>query len=346
MAATATVAYPKFLHDKNPGNKKLMVGLIGCANESMNVLKVFLSNTNVECSAIFDTNEKKLSKAGNKIFCLQQKKPRLYRNLQQFIDDKSINSVIDAGITPGFSSTLLAVEAGKNTYVIENGTHDLEDYQLLLNYQKRNSNIIQLNRWQMNARHWKAAKKFIRSGRFDVQKIHVWDYSGGLYNKSSNFLMGYALECLNNKIPGSAITTSIRSGSDHPESMMTVFETENINLLWDHSVRTSNRPYGKASGVAFHTSESTVLVHPNGSEVIYNSHHGEKINKALCIARPDDAEKARFLRIRDFLNCIKETAAPRESEIENAVKTALSEKMAQISLQSGRKIFADNIMKV
>lgn len=161
-------------------NDKLTVALVGCKGMGMYNLTDHLKQPGITCAALCDVDNNILQERANTIAELTGKKPQLYRDYRQVIDDKDIDIVIIG--TPDHWHCLPAVEAcaaGKDVYVEKPLANSIAECQVMLKAARKYNRIVQVGQQQRSGQHWQDVVAMVRSGKLGtIRKIKAWGYFG------------------------------------------------------------------------------------------------------------------------------------------------------------------------
>ncbi len=180
LATAAAAAAPAFMQACASPNEKIVVGLIGCNGMGFHNLTTFLKQPNVECAALCDVDRNVLEKRAAEVEKIQGKKPLLYGDFRELIDNQDINVVING--TPDHWHTLInisACQAGKDLYTEKPLANTIEECKLMIKAQKRYDNVIQVNQWQRSDPHWNNVVQYLREGEMGrVRSVRAWSFVG------------------------------------------------------------------------------------------------------------------------------------------------------------------------
>ncbi len=180
VAAAAVSVTPTVFSACASPNEKIVVGLVGCLGMGFSNLKAFLSQPNVECGAMADVDRNVLEERAAEVEKIQNKKPVLYDDYRQLLDNKDIDVVINA--TPDHWHTLVginAMEAGKNLYTEKPLANSIQECNLMVAAQKRYGSVVQVGQWQRSDPHWKAAVDYLHEGNIGrIRSVRAWSYVG------------------------------------------------------------------------------------------------------------------------------------------------------------------------
>ena len=131
-----------------------------------------------------------------------------------------------------------------------------------------------------------APMRTFNSSRFHFNFRWFWDYEGGLMTDWGVHLMDYALLGMK---AGTPKTISAMGGDfaypelyqETPDTLMTLFEFDHFNVLWDHAIGIGNGDFGLDHGIAFIGNNATLVVSRHGWEVIDEPLNKNKIGKPM-----------------------------------------------------------------
>jgi len=109
--------------------------------------------------------------------------------------------------------------------------------------------------------------------RFHFNFRWYWDYAGGLMTDWGVHLIDYALLGMNAKFPKSAAALGGKYAypdgpEETPDTLTTLFEFDDYNLIWEHAQGISNGQYGRDHGIAYIGNNGTLVLDRGGWEVI------------------------------------------------------------------------------
>ncbi len=182
LAAAAIGAVPSIMNACASPGERIGVGLIGCRSMGFSDLKSFLrEENNIDCVALCDVDSKILESQGTEVEKMTGKKPVLYADFRELLENPDIDAVIIG--TPDHwhaYQMMVALEAGKHVYVEKPMGHSIEECQAMVkaaaNYPKL---AVQVGMWQRSSKHWFEASEIVKSGKLgDVHLVKAWIYKG------------------------------------------------------------------------------------------------------------------------------------------------------------------------
>ncbi|MBN1822643.1 MAG: Gfo/Idh/MocA family oxidoreductase [Prolixibacteraceae bacterium] len=181
IAAAAISSTPAILNACASPNEKITVALIGCRGMGFTDLQAFLKEDNVECIGLCDVDSQILEGRAAEVENLTQKRPVLYKDFREVLDNPDINTVIIG--TPDHWHALMmimALEAGKHVYVEKPMGHSIEECNTMVKAAaKYPKQVVQVGMWQRSSKHWFDASEVVKSGELgDVKLVKAWIYKG------------------------------------------------------------------------------------------------------------------------------------------------------------------------
>lgn len=157
---------------------KITIALIGCNGMGWYNLTDHLKFPEVECAALCDVDENVLNKRAAELEKLTSKKPKLYKDYRQVLDDKNINAVIIG--TPDHWHCLMAVnacEAGKDVYVEKPLANSIAECDAMVKAARKHKRVVQVGQQQRSGQHWQDVVGIVKSGKLGlIRKIKTWAY--------------------------------------------------------------------------------------------------------------------------------------------------------------------------
>jgi predicted dehydrogenase len=159
---------------------KLVIGAIGINGMGFNNLKAFLNIPGVECAALCDVDRNVLEKRAKETEEITGKKPKLYNDYRELLDQKDIDAVIIG--TPDHWHCLQmihACEAGKDVYVEKPLGNSIGECNLMVKAAKRYNKVVQVGQWQRSDPHWQNSVKYLRAGNLGrIRSVKSWSNVG------------------------------------------------------------------------------------------------------------------------------------------------------------------------
>lgn len=118
--------------------------------------------------------------------------------------------------------------------------------------------------------------------RFHFNFRWYWDYAGGLMTDWGVHLIDYALLGMDAKFPKSAVALGGKYAypngpEETPDTLATLYEFEDHNLIWEHAQGISNGQYGRDHGIAYIGNNGTLVLGRGGWEVIADEKRMEPV---------------------------------------------------------------------
>lgn len=166
------------LHGGVQLNDKISVALIGAHGMGWYNLTDHLKSPEVECVALCDVDDSVLRERSAELEKLTGRKPKLYKDYRQVLDDKTIDAVIIA--TPDHWHCLMAVnacEAGKDVYVEKPLANSIAECHAMVKAARRYNRVVQVGQQQRSGQHWQDIVAIVKSGKLGtIRKIKTWAY--------------------------------------------------------------------------------------------------------------------------------------------------------------------------
>lgn len=191
------------------------------------------------------------------------------------------------------------------------------------------------------------------ANRFHFNFRWFWDYAGGLMTDWGVHEIDIALWAMNAVAPVSVMASGGKfaypnDASETPDTLQTVFEFEDYNMLWEHATGIDLGPYGKREGIAFIGNNGTLVVNRDGYEVLaennrngYSSEGTPKIDAMAPVKTPDNVSYL-DLHTRNFVEAIKANdPSILNTPIALGSLAAINAQMGNIAYRTGEKLFWD-----
>ena len=179
--------------------------------------------------------------------------------------------------------------------------------------------------------------------RFHFNFRWFWDYAGGLMTDWGVHEIDIALYAMGATTPKSVMASGGKlaypnDASETPDTLQTVFEYEDFNMLWEHATGIDSGPYGRTEGIAFIGNNGTLVVNRGGYEII-----PEKNSKfeAIKVERPKGENYLDF-HTKNFVEAIRANdSSILNTPIESGSQAAINAQMGNIAYKTGTKIYWD-----
>jgi predicted dehydrogenase len=161
-------------------NEKINFGLIGCKGMGWADMKSILKNSETDCIAICDVDENVLNNRSNNVEEVTGKKPLLYGDYREMLENKDIDAVVIG--TPDHWHCLNLVdslEAEKHAYCEKPISNSIAEANIMLKSAKKHNKCVQIGQWQRSGSQYKEALDYLWSGKLgDIRLVKVWAYQG------------------------------------------------------------------------------------------------------------------------------------------------------------------------
>ncbi|MDT0690392.1 Gfo/Idh/MocA family oxidoreductase [Salegentibacter sp. F188] len=183
--------------------------------------------------------------------------------------------------------------------------------------------------------------------RFHFDFRWFWDYAGGLMTDWGVHEIDIALYAMQAKAPKSIMASGGKfaysnDASETPDTLQTVYEFEDFNLLWEHATGIDGGNYGRNEGIAFIGNNGTLVVNRGGWEVIPERENkdGEWVTKLDRVEQQDAQDSALDRHTENFVESIKTNDASKLTcGIKAGHAAAVTAHMGNIAYKTGQKIY-------
>ena len=131
---------------KTSSNDKINFGVIGCKGMGWSDMSSILKNSETECIALCDVDEKVLEERSKNVKDITGKKPKIYNDYRKLLDNKDIDAVVIG--TPDHWHCLNLVDAlsaDKHIYCEKPISNSIEEADIMLKAaSKKNKCILAL----------------------------------------------------------------------------------------------------------------------------------------------------------------------------------------------------------
>lgn len=179
--------------------------------------------------------------------------------------------------------------------------------------------------------------------RFHFNFRWFWDYAGGLMTDWGVHLIDYALLGMKAELPKSIVGLGGRFAypdlyEETPDTLTTLYEFENFNMVWDSAMGIDNGSYGRDHGIAFIGNNGTLVLDRMGWEVIEEKRAEKKVSKLLTERSDSGLDK----HWENFVEVVKSRQFGRlNCSIEEGAHVATVAQMGNISYLTGQKLMWD-----
>lgn len=163
---------------------QVTVALIGCRSMGFGLLRHFLSNDDVRCTALCDVDENLMREKADTVQKDFDQKPALFTDFREVLEQKDIDAVIIG--TPDHWHCLMmvyALQAGKDVYVEKPLGNSIEECNIMVQAANRyDKQVVQVGQQQRSGFIFLKAMDFLKNGKIgNLRKINIWaNFSYGL----------------------------------------------------------------------------------------------------------------------------------------------------------------------
>lgn len=194
-----------------------------------------------------------------------------------------------------------------------------------------------------------APSRPFNENRFHFNFRWFWDYAGGLMTDWGVHELDIALYAMNAGAPKSILASGGKfaypdDASETPDTLQTVYEFENFNLLWEHATGIDGGNYGSTEGIAFIGNNGTLVVNRGGWKVVpeRERQNDQWIDKTPEVSWKDREGNALDNHAKNFVDTIRNnTPTELKCNIEAGAKAAITAHMGNIAFKTGNKIYWD-----
>jgi predicted dehydrogenase len=195
-----------------------------------------------------------------------------------------------------------------------------------------------------------APERPFNENRFHFTFRWFWDYAGGLMTDWGVHEIDIALYAMNAKAPKSVLASGGKlaypnDAAETPDTLQTVYEFENFNLLWEHAVGIDGGNYGRNEGIAFIGNNGTLVVNRDGWEIIPEGDNidGKFVPKVEEIALQKSEGNALEKHAANFVEAITTNDSSKlNCGIETGSIAAINAHMGNIAYKTGKKLYWDS----
>lgn len=186
--------------------------------------------------------------------------------------------------------------------------------------------------------------------RFHFNFRWFWDYAGGLMTDWGVHEIDIALYAMGASAPKSVMAAGGKlaypdDASETPDTLQTVYEYDNFNMLWEHATGIDNGNYGRTEGIAFIGNLGTIVVNRQGWELIPEEENKDGMRRFKIDAIPEQRKgNANYLQqhARNFVEAMEQNKPSLlKCGIETGSIAAINAQMGNIAYKTGRKIYWD-----
>ncbi len=188
-----------------------------------------------------------------------------------------------------------------------------------------------------------APLKPFNSSRFHFHFRWFWDYAGGLMTDWGVHLLDYALLGMKASLPKTIVGLGGKFAypdlaEETPDTLTTLYEFDQFNLVWDSAMGIDNGSYGRDHGIAFIGNHGTLILNRGGWEVIEERQSENKVAKPLVKPSDNGLQK----HAQNFVAAIRANDPTKVNcSIQEGAHVATVAQMGYISYRSGEKLYWD-----
>jgi predicted dehydrogenase len=198
-----------------------------------------------------------------------------------------------------------------------------------------------------------APKRAFNANRFHFNFRWFWDYAGGLMTDWGVHEIDIALYAMKAEAPISVMATGGKlaypdDASETPDTLQTVFQYKDFNMLWEHATGIDGGPYGRREGIAFIGNNGTLVVDRQGYEAFaerepngYDSSGKGKMETIEAFKKPAEISYL-DLHTQNFIEAVKKNSqSVLNTPIRSGSVAAVNAQMGNIAYKTGTKVFWD-----
>ncbi|HVZ95268.1 MAG TPA: Gfo/Idh/MocA family oxidoreductase [Chitinophagaceae bacterium] len=190
-----------------------------------------------------------------------------------------------------------------------------------------------------------APTRAFNASRFHFNFRWFWDYAGGLMTDWGVHLLDYGLLGMKSPIPKSISALGGRFAypdlyEETPDTLTTLYEFENFNLVWDSAMGIDNGSYNRDHGIAYIGNNGTLILNREGWEVIEEKQSKNKVSKPFAPVTDKGVDR----HLQNFADVIK-SGKPEDLHcpIQAGAHVATVAQMGNIAYRSGKKLEWDAV---
>ncbi|MGZ3752650.1 MAG: gfo/Idh/MocA family oxidoreductase, partial [Mucilaginibacter sp.] len=178
------------------------------------------------------------------------------------------------------------------------------------------------------------------ASRFHFNFRWFWDYAGGLMTDWGVHLLDYGLLGMKSPVPKTVSALGGRFAypdlyEETPDTLTTLYEFENFNMVWDSAMGIDNGSYNRDHGIAYIGNNGTLILNRGGWEVIEERQSKNKVAKPF-VAKSDDGLDKHW---ENFVSVVKSRKLEDlHCPIQAGAHVATVAQMGNIAYRSGKKL--------
>jgi predicted dehydrogenase len=182
------------------------------------------------------------------------------------------------------------------------------------------------------------------ASRFHFNFRWFWDYAGGLMTDWGVHLLDYGLLGMKAGTPKSIAALGGRFAypellEETPDTLTTLYEFDNFNLVWDSAMGIDNGSYGRDHGIAYIGNNGTLVLNRGGWEIIEEKQSKSKVSKPFVASSDNGLEK----HWQNFVSVVKSRKmADLHCSIQDGAHVATIAQMGNVAYRTGQKLFWDD----
>jgi len=194
-----------------------------------------------------------------------------------------------------------------------------------------------------------APKRPFNKNRFHFNFRWFWDYAGGLMTDWGVHEIDIALYAMQAEAPKSVMASGGKfaypdDASETPDTLQTVFEYDNFNMLWEHATGIDGGNYGYTEGIAFIGNNGTLVVNRGGWELIPETDWKDDLKVYQLDMMPKQNRRGNPLEehAENFVSAVKANdKSMLKCNIDSGSVAAINAHMGNIAYKTGRKVYWD-----
>ena len=159
-----------------PPSDQVTMGVIGVGSRGTFVMSTFQKDPALRVGAICDVYEPNLENGASTAAKAQNGAPKMYRNYQALLADKTVQAVLIA--TPEhwhYQMVMDALAAGKDVYIEKPLCHTPEQGVALVEAERKSKNIIQVGMQRRSYDLYQEGREVVASGKLgNVRMVRSW----------------------------------------------------------------------------------------------------------------------------------------------------------------------------
>ena len=178
------------------------------------------------------------------------------------------------------------------------------------------------------------------ASRFHFNFRWFWDYAGGLMTDWGVHLLDYGLLGMKSPVPKSVSALGGRFAypelyEETPDTLTTMYEFENFNMIWDSAMGIDNGSYNRDHGIAYIGNNGTLILNRGGWEVIEERQSKNKVVKPFVASSDNGLDK----HWENFVSVVKSRKMDDlHCPIQAGAHVATVAQMGNIAYRSGKKL--------